>query len=89
MQRLSALVEEARPQHDPITHQARSAIQLAAAMGIIDLIAVADIEAALAAVPPDRVLDEPGEGPWKARVELPGVDPLGDGCNDVSAAAGP
>jgi hypothetical protein len=35
------------------------------------------------------VLDEPGEGPWKGWIELPGVDPLGDGGNDVGAAAGP
>jgi hypothetical protein len=64
-----------------------SAIQVAAAFGIVDAIAVADIEAALAAVLLDCVLDEPGEGLWKAQIALPGVDPLGDGLNDVGAAA--
>src|ERR1700730_17507720 len=46
-------------------------------------------EAALAAILPDRVLDEPREGLWKARVELPGIDPPGDGLNDKCAATGP
>ena len=31
--------------------------------------------------------DEPRKGPWKGRIELPGVDPLGDRCNNVGAAA--
>jgi hypothetical protein len=66
-----------------------SAIHVAAAFGIVDAIAVAHIEAASAAILPHRVLDEPGEGPWKGWIELPGVDPLGDGGNDVGAAAGP
>jgi hypothetical protein len=61
------------PWCDPVAHRADSAVQVAAAVGIIDAIAVADIEAALAAVLPDRVLDEPGEGPRKGRVELPGA----------------
>ena len=52
---------------------------LLAAMGIIDAIAVANIEAALAAVLPDRVLDEPGKGLRKRWIELPGIDPLGYG----------
>ena len=54
----------------------------------IDAIAVANVEATLAAILPDRVLDEPGKGLRKRRIELPGVDPLGDGCNNVGAAAG-
>jgi hypothetical protein len=37
------------PQHDAITHGARSTIQVAAAFGIIDLVAVANIEADLVA----------------------------------------
>jgi hypothetical protein len=76
-------------QRDAITHQACSAIQVAAATRIIDTIAVADIEAALAAVLPDRVLDEPRKGLRERWIELPGIDPLGDGLNNVSAAAGP
>ena len=67
------------PQRDAITHQAYSAIHVVAALDIIDPIAVADIEPTLAAVLPDRVLNEPGKGPRKRRIELPGIDPLGDG----------
>ena len=64
-------------------------MSVAAALSIIDLIAVADVEALLGAISPDRKLNEPGEGPWKATIELPGVDPLGDRFDDVGAAAGP
>jgi hypothetical protein len=64
-------------QYDTITHQSYSAIHVVAASGIVDAIAVADIEAALAAIPPDRVLDEPGKGLRKGRIELPGIDHLG------------
>jgi hypothetical protein len=56
---------------------------------IIDLIAVADVEALLGAVSPDRVLNEPRKRPRKPAVELPGVDLLGNRVDDVSAAAGP
>jgi hypothetical protein len=37
--------------------------------------------AALAAVLPDRVLDEPGKGLWKAWIELPSIDPFSDSSN--------
>ena len=70
-------------QHDPITHQAYSTIQVAAATRIINAIAVAHIEAALAAILPNRVLDEPGKGLRKRWVELPGIDPVGDGLNNM------
>jgi hypothetical protein len=45
-------------QHHAITHEPDPAIHVAATFGIIDAIAVTDIEAALAAILPDRVLDE-------------------------------
>ena len=77
------------PQCDPITQEARSACQVFTPSRVINPVAVADIEAALAAVLPNRVLDEPGEGLRKARVELPGIDPLGHGLNNVGAATGP
>ena len=76
-------------QHHAITHEPDPAIHLGAATRIIDAVAVADIEATLAAVPPDRVLNEAREGLRKQRIELPGIDPLGHGLNDVGAAAGP
>src|SRR5260370_11732244 len=59
------------PQHDAITHRPHSTIHVAAAFGIIDPIAVTDIKTTLGAVLPDRVLDEPGEGLRKGRIELP------------------
>src|SRR2546421_12756752 len=57
--------------------------------GIINPIAIANIEAALAAVPPYCVLHEPREGLWESRIELPGVNLFGDGLNNVGTAAGP
>ena len=76
-------------QCDAVTHQAHSTIQVVAALPIVDAIAVADIEAVLGAVPPDCVLDEPGKGLRKRWIELPGIDPLSHGLNNVSTAAGP
>jgi hypothetical protein len=35
------------------------------------------------AILPNRVLDEPGKGPRKGRVELPSVDPRGHCLNDL------
>ena len=70
-------------------HIARTTILITAATRIVDAIAVADIEAASAAILPDRVLDEPGKVCGEGRVELPRVDPLRDGCSNVGAAAGP
>jgi hypothetical protein len=52
------------------------------------LIAIADVQAALAAVPPDCVLDEPGKDLWKRWVELPGIDVFGDDLKNVGTAAG-
>jgi predicted outer membrane lipoprotein len=52
---------------------------VAAAFSVINAIAVANIEPIPGAVLPDRVLDEPGKGSGKARIELPGVDAFGHG----------
>jgi hypothetical protein len=53
----SVFRRESQPsQHDPITHQPDSAIHVLTSAAIIDLIAIADIKAALAAVFPDRLL---------------------------------
>ena len=56
-------------------------------MPIIDLIAVANIEALLAAIPPDCVLHEPRKHLWEGAVELPGINLIGNRPNDVGAAA--
>ena len=58
-----------------------------ARLPIINPIAVADVEARLGAVPPDRMLDEPRKRLRKAGIELPGIDPLGHGIDNVGAAA--
>ena len=63
------------------------AIDVGARLPIIDPIAVADVEAGLGAVPPDRVLDEPWKRLRKLRIELPGIDLLGHGLYNVGAAA--
>jgi hypothetical protein len=76
-------------QDHPITHQAYSAIIVLATPSIFNPVAVADIEPIPGAVLPDRVLDEPGKGLRKRWIELPGIDPLGDGCNTIGAATGP
>ena len=74
-------------QTNTITITVYRAISVFASCAIIDLVAVADVEALLRAVPPDRVLHEPRKGPRKSRVELPGVDLVGDGLDHVGAAA--
>ena len=63
------------------------AIDVRARLPIINPIAVADVEARLGAVPPDRVLDEPRKRLRKPGIELPGIDPLRHGIYNVGAAA--
>ena len=41
---------------------------------VIEPVAVADVEALLAAIPPDRELYEPGEDLREGTIELPSVD---------------
>ena len=54
---------------------------------VIQPIAVADVEALLAAIQPDRELYEPGEDLREGTVELPGVDLAGNLPDNVGAAA--
>ena len=56
---------------------------------VIEPVAVADVEALLAAIPPDRELYEPGEDLREGTVELPGVDLAGNQPDNVGAAAWP
>ena len=83
----SARKQGLRSQRNSVTHQACSAIHVAAATSVVDPVAVADIEAALATVAPDRVLDEPGKSLRKRWIELSGIDVLGNDLNDIRAAA--
>jgi hypothetical protein len=82
---LSGVSAIVRAQCDAITHQPCSAILVLAPSSIINAVAVADIEAVLAAIPPDGVLNEPGKGLRKSRVELPGVDAVCDGVDNLGA----
>src|SRR5215472_17938336 len=56
--------------------------------GIINAVAVADIEAVLTAIAPDGVLNEPGKGLRKSRVELLSIDAVCDGVDNFGAATG-
>ena len=60
-----------------------------APLPVIEPVAVANVEALLAAIPPDRELDEPRENGREGRIERTGVDLLGSTGNDFGAAACP
>ena len=60
-----------------------------APMPVIEPVTVANAEALLAAIPPDRELDEPGEDRRETAVELPSVDLAGDQSHNIGAAAWP
>ena len=62
-----------------------SACAVLATVPVIEPVAVADVEALLAAIPPDRELHEPGENGWEGRIERTGVDLLGSTGNDFGA----
>ena len=63
------------------------AVEVRARLPIINPIAVADVEARLGAVPPDRVLNEPRKRLRKPGIELPSIDLQGYGIYNVGAAA--
>jgi hypothetical protein len=71
----------------PVTNTVNLTVDIFARLLIIDAVAVADIETAPGAVPPNRVLDEPGKHRGKRRIEGLGVDPFGHGFDDVGAGA--
>ncbi len=56
-------------------------------MPVVEPVAIAHVEALLAAVAPDRELDEPGEDLRETAVELTSVDLAGNQANDIGAAA--
>ena len=60
-----------------------------APMPVVEPVAVADVEALLAAIAPDGELHEPRENGWEGRIECTGVDLLGSMGNDFGAAACP
>jgi hypothetical protein len=58
-------------------------------MPVVDAVAIADIEALLAAIAPDRVLHEPWKDFRKCWIELLRIDALGDQTKDLGTAARP
>jgi hypothetical protein len=76
-------------QNEPITAAVQLAPHVRTAAVIVDLIAVADIETGLGAVPPNRVLDEPGKHLGKPWIEPAGIDGRGNPDEHVSAATWP
>ena len=58
-----------------------------AAMPVVEPVAIANVEALLAAIAPDCELDEPGEDLRETAVELPSVDFAGDQADGIGAAA--
>ena len=70
-----------------ITTTTNLGIDVRARLAIINPIAVADVEARLGAVPPDRMLDEARKRLRKLGIELPGIDALRYGIYNVGAAA--
>ena len=72
-----------------VTNTVHLTVDIRTRLSIINAVAIADIQAAPGAVPPDRVLDEPREDLWEGGVELPGTNVFGDGLNNVGTAARP
>jgi hypothetical protein len=64
-------------------------VRIVARLSIIDPIAIAHSNAALGAIPPDRVLHEPGKHHRECGIESARIDPFRDCLNNVSAAAAP
>src|ERR1017187_1968574 len=64
-------------------------MSIMAGMAVVNTVAVANVQTALGAVPPDRELHEPGKGLREASVERPGIDPGRDRPNDVGTAIWP
>jgi hypothetical protein len=76
-------------QNEAIAAAVQPTPHIRAPAAIIDLIAVADVEARLGAVPPDCAGDEPGKRLRKLRIEPTGIDARGNANKNVSAATGP
>jgi hypothetical protein len=76
-------------QNEPIAAAVQPTPHIRAAATVIDLIAVADIETRLGAVPPNRVLNEPGKRLGKRWIEPAGINGRGNADENVSAATWP
>ena len=76
-------------QNYTITTTTNLAVNVRARLAIINPIAVANVEARLGAVPPDRALNEPRKRLRKTWIELLSIDPLRHGIYNVGATASP
>ena len=76
-------------QRDAITAPKQLAMPVRARGVVVDLIAVADGEAGLGAIPPDRALHEPRKRCGERRIELAGVDLGRDQMKNLSAPSRP
>ena len=76
-------------QHKPITAAIQPTPHVRTPAAVVDLIAVADVETRLGAVPPNRVLNEPGKHLGKPWIESAGIDGRGNVDEDFRAATGP
>ena len=72
-----------------ITAPKQLAVPIVATIGVIDPIAIANVEAVLGAIPPDRALHEPWKGLGEGTIELACVDLGREEAQNVSAPAGP
>src|ERR1039457_3654412 len=65
------------------------AVSILAGVPVVNTVAVANVQIALRAVPPDRVLHEPGKGLRECSVERPGIDPGRNRSYNVGTAIWP
>ena len=73
-------------QFDAITAAVQLTVQIFATNPVIDPIAVADIAAALAAIPPDRELHESGKDLGELGIKRSRVNVVGNALDQVGAA---
>jgi len=62
---------------------------MVASLAIGDAIAVANVEAGLTAVAPDRQLNEPRKGSWKTWIKAARVDVFGKASKKIGTIARP
>src|SRR6476646_10841132 len=73
----------------PIAAAKQLTMPVVATAVVVDAIAVANFQAILGAVAPDRALHEPRKRRRGGRIELAGIDICGEQTENVSASAGP
>ena len=72
-----------------ITAAKQLAMPVVATGVVVDAIAVANVEAVLGAIPPDRALHEPRKRRREGRIELAGIDVGCEQSENVGASPGP